>query len=62
MSKDRTVLILTVTIAIVVVTATMSPLITGQPLSDAKADMLSNLVSSLIAIVSFSLGRNYNKD
>jgi uncharacterized membrane protein len=57
--KDRIVLIITITICIVVVTATVSPIITGVPL--ANPDLLSNLVSSLIAIVSFSLGRNSGK-
>lgn len=57
-NNDKIILIITVTISIVVVTATISPLILGVPL--ANPDLLSNLVSSLIAIVSFSLGRKSN--
>jgi hypothetical protein len=59
-NNDRIILIITVTISIVVVVTTISPLITGRPL--ANPDLLSNLVSSLIAIVSFSLGRKSDKD
>ena len=58
-SNDKTILILTVTISIVVVVAVISPLITGRPM--ANPELLSNLVSSLIAIVSFSLGKSSDK-
>jgi hypothetical protein len=60
--KDRIVLMITATICIVVVTATIGPLITGTPATQEKADLLANLVSSLIAIVSFSLGRDSKKE
>jgi hypothetical protein len=59
--RDKVILIITVTVCLVVVLAVIAPLITGNPNSDAKADMLANVVSSLIAIVSFSLGSNSSK-
>jgi len=54
---NRLVFIITVTICLVVLLASVSPLITGRPLNDNKSKMLVGIVASLVAIVSMYIGR-----
>ena len=60
--RDKVVLIITVTVCLVVLLAMVGPMITGTPASSEGRDILGNLVSSLIAIVSFSIGRDAKKE
>lgn len=56
-SVEKIIFMLTVTVCLILVLASVSPLITGKPLTDTKAKMLVGVVGSLVAIISMYIGR-----
>ena len=58
---DIVAMLLTVTLCFILSLSAMSPLITGNPLSDTKAKMLVGLVSSVVSIVSMYIGATLQK-
>ena len=61
---DVIVLVLTLTIALVLLTATVAPLVTGIPYTQEKADLLAQVVHSVVLIISgfvmYGLGKLKN--
>ena len=53
---DKIALIITVTTAVILLSVTLSPMVTGRPISEDKARIVGNLVSSFIAILSMYVG------
>ncbi len=52
------VIILSIAVAYIIIASTTSPLLTGFPLSDAKAELLSNIVVAVIAIIGVYIGKS----
>ena len=50
-------IMITVTVCFILISASIAPVITGKPLSETKAKMLVGMVGSLIAIISMHIGR-----
>lgn len=55
-SLDRIALIITITVAIILLTVTISPMITGRPLTQEKAELLAELVGAFIVILGMFVG------
>lgn len=53
---DKIALIITATTAAILLMITIGPLVTGKPLSEEKAGIVGNLISSFIAILSMYVG------
>jgi hypothetical protein len=53
---DKIALIIAATAAIILVMISLGPMVTGVPLTDAKAQIVGNLISSFIAILSMYVG------
>lgn len=62
---DYIAIIVTFTVALILLSTVLGPIITGRALSDEKAQLVSNLISSFIAIIGMYVGaklRTGNKD
>ncbi len=53
---DKIALIITATTAAILLLITVGPLVTGKVLSEDKAHIVGNLISSFIAILSMYVG------
>ena len=53
---DYVILILTVPVAILIIVAAVSPVFTGRILSEPKAQLMGELVKSVIAVVLVYVG------
>ena len=55
--EEVIVLVIAATVCLSVLAAVFSPLITSRELSDAEANILGQVITGLLAIVSFRLGK-----
>jgi len=53
---DKIALVVTVTVSIILLVIIVSPVFTGRTLSNEKAQMVSGLISSFIAIIGMYVG------
>jgi len=58
---DKVVIILTATIALILLTVIIGATIRGQPLSETGAKIIGNMSLAMIAIISLYVGSKLNK-
>ena len=53
---DLVIIILTAVVSISLIVSMTGPLITGEPLSDGKAQLVAGLLSSVVTIINIYVG------
>ncbi len=61
-SEDIVILIFSVTVSILLLTVVFNNVINKTEISEAKAQLLTTVVSSVVTIISIYVGKKLNKD